>query len=138
MKSTRYNYPMTSVLCIDPGTAHTGLAYSDEGLLAQPLDTIFERDIDKLTGKLTSYIARMNPNKIVIGQPDHGPLLLYAKKLKEKISGIYDGEIILFPEDLSSRTAQSKMKEAGKKYDERKKAEHQTAAALILQDYLDQ
>lgn len=128
---------MPTILCIDPGTAHTGLAITEEGVLATPLGTIYERDIDKLVGKLTPYIARINPEKIVIGQPDHGPLLLFAKKLKEKISGIYNGEIILFAEDLSSKTAQSKMKEAGKKYAERRQVEHQTAAALILQDYLD-
>ena len=127
-----------NILCIDPGTAHTGIAITNDGVLAEPLDTIFERDIDKLVGKLTPFIARLNPKKIVIGQPDHGPLLVYAKELKEKISKIYNGEIILFAEDLSSRTAQIKMKEAGKKYAERKQKEHQTAAALILQDYLEQ
>jgi putative transcription antitermination factor YqgF len=128
---------MTRILCIDPGTAHTGLAFSEEGILAQPLDTIFERDINKLVGKLTPYIARLNPEKIVIGQPDYGPLLVYAKNLKEHISKIFNGEIILFAEDLSSRTAQSKMKEAGKKYAQRRQEEHQTAAALILQDFLE-
>ncbi len=128
---------MSKILCIDPGMAHTGLAISEEGLLAQPLDTIFERDINVLVGKLTPYIVRLNPEKIVIGQPDHGPLLLYAKKLKDKISNIFEGEITLYEEDLSSKTAQSKMKETGKKYEERRQLEHQTAAALILQDYLD-
>ena len=42
---------MSKFLCIDPGTAHTGLAISEEGVLAEPLDTVFERDIDKLVGK---------------------------------------------------------------------------------------
>ena len=128
---------MPKILCIDPGTAHTGLAISQEGVLAQPLDTIFERDFDKLIGRLTPFIARINPEKIVIGQPDHGPLLLYARQLKERIEKIYVGEIVLFSEDLSSKVAHSKMKEAGKKYQQRRREEHQTAAALILQDYLE-
>ena len=128
---------MPIILCIDPGTAHTGLAISEEGILAEPLDTIFERDIDKLVGKLTPFIARLNPEKVVIGQPDHGPLLLYARQLKDRIEKIYAGEVILFPEDLSSKIAQSKMKQSGKNPMQIKKGEHQTAAALILQEYLD-
>ncbi|HEX9008166.1 MAG TPA: Holliday junction resolvase RuvX [Patescibacteria group bacterium] len=128
---------MPIILCIDPGTAHTGLAISEEGILAEPLDTIFERDIDKLVGKLTPFIARLNPEKVVIGQPDHGPLLLYARQLKDRIEKIYAGEVILFPEDLSSKIAQSKMKQSGKNSIQIKKGEHQTAAALILQEYLD-
>lgn len=128
---------MPIILCIDPGTAHTGLAISEEGILAEPLDTIFERDIDKLVGKLTPFIARLNPEKVVIGQPDHGPLLLYARQLKDRIEKIYAGEVILFPEDLSSKIAQSKMKQSGKNSTQIKKGEHQTAAALILQEYLD-
>ncbi len=128
---------MSVTLCLDPGTAHTGIAISREGLLSDPLDTIFERDLDTLVARLTPYIARLSPETIVIGTPSSGPLVKTAVELSEKLPKIFSGKIILFNEDLSSKEARSKMREAGKRHDVIKAKEHQTAAALILQDYLD-
>ena len=128
---------MPVILCLDPGTAHTGIAISHEGILAEPLDTIFERDLNILIGRLAPFIARLNPQTIVIGTPDYGPLVKTAQDLAETLPRIFSGQIILFNEDLSSKEARSKMKESGKRGHEIKTLEHQTAAALILQDYLD-
>jgi putative transcription antitermination factor YqgF len=128
---------MPITLCLDLGTAHTGLAISHEGILAQPLATIFESNKEKLVGKLLPFIVKNHPEKIVIGTPNHGPLVKEAIDLKTKLEKIFPGEIILFPEDLSTRSARSVLKETGKTLVRRKKAEHQTAAAIILEDYLD-
>ena len=124
-------------LCLDLGTAHTGLAVSEEGILATPLATIFEKDIDSLVGKLTPYLARTNPDKLVIGTPSHGLLVDYGKLLGQKIKDIYGGEIIFYNEDLSSKKAQSTLDRSKKSHQQKKQIEHQTAAAHILQDYLD-
>jgi len=128
---------METILCLDLGTAHTGLAISYEGILSQPLATIFESKLDKLIGKLTPFIAKNHPDKIVIGVPSYGVLVEYSAKLKEELGKIFPGEIILFSEDLSSRSAKTILKDTGKTLARRKKAEHQTAAALILEEYLD-
>ncbi len=128
---------MSTILCLDPGTAHTGLAISEEGILVTPLATIFERNIDQLVGKLTSYLAKINPDILVIGVPKHGPLVSFSHLLAKSLEEIYSGEIVLFPEDLSSSLARSKMREAGKTLAKKKRDEHQTAAAIILEDYLD-
>jgi len=128
---------MSIILCLDVGTAHTGLAISYEGVLAEPLTTIFESKTDKLVGKLLPFIAKNHPDTIVIGIPPHGPLVEYANKVKIELEKIYPGEIILFSEDFSSRTARSLLKETGKTLLRRKKSEHQTAAAIILEDFLD-
>jgi RNase H-fold protein (predicted Holliday junction resolvase) len=58
---------MSTILCLDLGTAHTGIAISREGILAEPLATVFESNRNKLLGKLTPFIATHNPEKIVIG-----------------------------------------------------------------------
>lgn len=129
---------MSTTLCLDLGTAHTGIAISREGILADPLATIYESKKEKLIGKLTPYIAKNDPSVIVIGVPHHGPLVRYAEEIKEEIEKIFSGEVILFSEDLSSRSARSLLKETGKTLERRKKAEHQTAAAIILAEYLDQ
>jgi len=64
-------------------------------------------------------------------------LLLHTYVKGDKLTAPFSGKIILFNEDLSSKEARSKMREAGKRHDVIKAKEHQTAAALILQDYLD-
>lgn len=126
-----------NILCLDPGTRHTGIAISSDSLLAEPLQTIYEKNLDLLIHKISPLITKYKPQLVVIGQPDHGPLVGYAQDVKNKLSLIYSGEIVLFDENLSSKTARSKMREAGKKSHEIKQREHQTAAAIILQDYLD-
>lgn len=124
-------------LCLDLGTAHTGLSFSEEGILATPLATIFEKDLDSLVGKLTPYLARTNPDCLVIGTPSHGLLVDYGKLLAQKIKDIYNGEIVFYNEDLSSKKAQSTLGMSKKSHMQKKQIEHQTAAAHILQDYLD-
>src|SRR3989339_1788478 len=123
---------MPVILCLDPGTAHTGIAISHEGLLSEPLHTIFERDINVLVARLAPFIARLNPDTIVIGTPSSGPLVKTAIELSEKLPRIFSGEIVLFDEDLSSKEARSKMRQAGKNASDIKAFEHQTAAAVIL------
>ncbi len=128
---------MPTIICLDPGTAHTGIAVSEEGILATPIATIYEKDIDQLVTKLLPYLNKYNPGKIVIGVPEHGPIVKFATDLSEKLYAAFPKESIFFREDLSSHTARNIMKAQGKTLLRRKKEEHQTAAALILQDYLD-
>jgi len=128
---------MSVTLCLDLGTAHTGIAISHEGILAEPLATIYESKLNKLIEKLISFISENHPDTIVIGIPNHGPLVEYANNLKKEIQNNFSGEVVLFSEDLSSRSARSLLKETGKTLVRRKHDEHQTAAAIILEDYLD-
>lgn len=128
---------MKTILCLDLGTAHTGIAISHEGILAEPLATIFESKKEKLLGKLLPFIVKNDPEIIVIGVPSHGPLVETASDLKKELQKVFSGEIVLFSEDFSSRSARSLLKESGKTLIRRKKSEHQTAAAIILEDYLD-
>lgn len=128
---------MPTILCLDPGTAHTGLAISQEGILATPLATIYEKDLELLTGKLRLFLERFHPDIIVIGIPEFGPVVNFAKDLGDRLKMDFSGEIIFHQEDLSSGAARHTMKELKKTLVKRKKEEHQTAAALILQDFLD-
>ncbi len=128
---------MPTILCLDLGTAHTGIAISHEGILAEPLTTIVESNKAKLVGKLLPIIRQHNPNTIVIGFPNHGPLVEHVNDLEKELEKVFAGEIVLFPEDFSSRSANTLLKDTGKILSKRKAAEHQTAAAIILEDYLD-
>lgn len=128
---------MSITLCLDPGTAHTGIAISEEGILATPVGTVYEKEIDRLVEKLLPYLNKYNPDKIVIGVPEYGPIVNFSRDLSQKIYDVFPKEMIFYREDLSSHSARNVMKEQGKTLVRRKKEEHQTAAALILQDYLD-
>lgn len=128
---------MPIILCLDLGTAHTGIAISREGILAQPLSTIFESNKSKLLGHLLPIISQNNPDTIVIGFPNHGPLVEHVANFKKELEKVFVGKIILFSEDFSSRSAKALLKDTGKTLVKRKAAEHQTAAAIILEDYLD-
>jgi len=129
---------MSVILCLDPGVAHTGIAISYEGILSQPLATIFERDIDTLVGKITPFIVRLNPDVIVVGQPPHGPLRQHDQALSEKIMKIFSGDILLFDEEISSKEARSIMRANKKNISSQKTDEHQTAAAVILRTFLEE
>ena len=128
---------MSIFLCLDPGMAHTGIAISEEGILSTPVATVYEKDLDQLITKIMPYLIKYNPDKMVIGVPEYGPIVKLATDLSEKIYAVFPKEIFFFREDLSSHTARNLMKAQGKTLVRRKKEEHQTAAALILQDYLE-
>ncbi|KKT40062.1 hypothetical protein A3K29_01585 [Candidatus Collierbacteria bacterium RIFOXYB2_FULL_46_14] len=128
---------MPTILCLDPGTAHTGIAISEEGVLATPVTTIYEKDLGQLVTKILPYLRKYNPDRIVIGVPEYGPIVQFATDLSEKIYANFPKQIVFFREDLSSHAARHVLKAQGKTLLRRKKEEHQTAAALILQDHLD-
>ncbi len=128
---------MPKYLCLDLGTAHTGLSFSEEGILATPLASIYEKDLDVLVDKLTPYLTQINPNTLIIGVPSHGVLVNYGKELEKKLRDTYEGEIVFYNEDLSSKKAQKTLENTTKSHSQKKQLEHQLAAAHILQDYLD-
>lgn len=121
-------------LCFDPGLAKIGVAISYEGKLAKPLTTF---EAHNLINQIKQLIEKYNPDVIVIGQPDPGPIRDLAVALHDEISRVFKGQIILQPEDLTSEEAKRKMVEGGMAKLKRQKGEHAAAAALILQDYLD-
>ncbi|KKT69283.1 MAG: hypothetical protein UW64_C0002G0047 [Microgenomates group bacterium GW2011_GWC1_44_37] len=62
---------MPTILCLDPGTAHTGIAISEEGILATPVATVYEKDLDQLITKIMPYLIKYNPDKIVIERDNY-------------------------------------------------------------------
>jgi len=121
-------------LALDPGLSKIGIAISHEGQLAEPLSTIKAHN---LINQIKELIGKYHPDTIVIGEPDPGSVRDLAIVLHDEIQRVFSGQIVLFPEDLSSKEARRKMVEAGKAKLKRRQDEHASAAALILQDYLD-
>lgn len=116
-------------LGIDFGLKHVGLALAD-GPLSEPLGEKINND--SLCPYLNNLIATEKIDKVVIGLPE-GRLAGEVKKFGGKLKG---AEVVYQDETLTSREAKSKLIAAGASQKKRR-LDHQAAAALILQEYLD-
>ena len=128
---------MSTILCLDPGKAHTGIAISREGILAEPFGTLHEKRLPSLTQKILALISEEKPELIIIGLPDYGPMVEYVENLKTFLETKINTPIILHTEILTSKDASHKMSAMNKGFRALKNDSHAFAAALILQDYLD-
>ena len=134
---------MSRILGVDYGERRIGLALSDPlGIIAKPLKVIDrKKTIDYLSAIIETAKER-DVNKIVVGLP----LTLkggYSKQtniVTEFIKELYNlGKIQIIPVDerLSSVSAEMSLREQGVKTGHEKGRVDETAAAIILQEYLD-
>lgn len=124
-------------LCFDLGLSHTGVAISYEGQLAQGLTTIDQTDRLKLFNQLLRLIQEHQPDRIVIGQPARGPVHELALNFRHFLEPLTNAAIDFHNEDRSTSQAELKMIETHQSLHHRKAKQHQTAAAHLLQEYLD-
>ncbi len=124
------------ILGIDLGKKTTGLAIS-EGNLASPYTTIHAKNTNVALNLLIQIIEKEQVDTIVLGYVEGKikPFLEnFAKKLKDAKPNL---EIILWDETLTSRQATETMIKLGVAKKKRASKQHEVAAALILQSYLD-
>lgn len=125
-----------NIIGIDLGKRTTGIAFS-EGFLATPYKTIKHKNIEKAIEEIVAICKSLDVNQIVIGFVE-GKIKSYfegfAKNLKEKLP---DVEIILWDETLTSRQALESLIKLQVPKTKRKEKEHENAASIILQSYLD-
>lgn len=119
-------------LGIDFGLKHVGLALAD-GPLAEPLGE--KNNNQTIFRYLDNLIAGEKIDKVVIGLPE-GDLTETIKSFGAKLGQLCGKEIIYQDETLSSHEAKSKLLAAGAPQKKRR-LDHQAAAALILQGFLD-
>lgn len=111
-------------LGVDFGLRRVGLAIS-EGELASPWKVI---EVDKLSSEATNF------DKVVIGVPEGKPGKVVGKVVKSlRGKGV---DVIEADETLSSQKAIERMVELNIPKDKRR-INDATAAAIILQNYLD-
>ena len=131
------------VLGIDHGTKRVGLAISDEmAMIAQPLEYLDAQP----TAKLLSSIARLSPSAMSGRSSSEcraiwtAPMGLAAEKVREFVAALQ--EVVTVPikswdERLTSVQANRVLIQGGVRRDKRKEKVDQTAAAILLQSYLD-
>lgn len=134
------------ILGLDYGTKTVGVAISDPLLLtAQELETITRDRASKLRHTLVrikELCDEYQVSTIVLGYPlnmddSEGFRCEDTIKFKELIEKRVDIPIVLIDERLTTMYADEILEESGVDKKDRKKFIDQIAAAIILQDYLD-
>ena len=132
-------------LGLDLGTRTLGISLSDSTFtIATTLKTIrfLENDYDSLITELSEIIKEYNVCKIVLGYPKNmnntiGERCETTLKFKEKLEEVFDIEVVLQDERLTTVQATNYMLEADISRKKRKKKVDALAANIILQTYLD-
>ena len=132
-------------LGLDLGTRTLGISLSDSTFtIASTLKTIrfLENDYDSLIIELDKIIKEYNVCKIVLGYPKNmnntiGERCETTLKFKEKLEEVFNIEVVLQDERLTTVQATNYMLEADISRKKRKKIVDALADNIILQSYLD-
>ncbi len=127
---------------IDYGDSRVGISISDLLMLtAQGVRTIPNRGAKKLMEELKTVLEQYQPAKIIVGMPRNmdGSMGERAEKTKEFVqllSELYEGEIVLWDERLTTVSAIQILNATNTRGKERKKTVDTVAACLILENYM--
>jgi len=131
------------ILALDHGTKRVGVAVSDElKMIAQPLEFIPADPLDALLERLRQIIREKEVELILIGMPrnmdgSYGPAALKAQEFAAVLKAKIAVPIQTWDERLTTAQAQRFLIEGGVRRKQRKEKVDKTAAAILLQSYLD-
>ncbi|MGO8701922.1 MAG: Holliday junction resolvase RuvX [Limisphaerales bacterium] len=131
------------VLAIDHGTKRIGLALSDETrTIARPLEFLPAEPQDKLMELLQAIIAEKNVEEVLVGVPrnmngTYGPSAERSRQFMAALQEVLTIPVKPWDERLTSVQANRFLIETGMRRQQRKEKVDQTAAAILLQSYLD-
>lgn len=132
---------MARLMCIDFGSRRIGIALTDKlQIISYPYKTIDTKKINFID-EIKNIIARQEVERIIIGLPTdvQGEDSITCKKIREfaqMLKRKVDIPFTFHDESFSSRKAQQIFHQSGKKLKGHKKNIDKIAAAIILQDYL--
>ncbi|UCR89579.1 Holliday junction resolvase RuvX [Mycetocola spongiae] len=128
---------------IDVGKARIGVARSDrDGLLATPIETVARAEDGSDITTICGHLAELSPVEIVIGLPlslsgAETPSTADARAFAAQLAATTPIPVRLVDERLSTVTAHSAMRSAGKSQKKSRSVIDQVAAVIILQHALD-
>jgi putative Holliday junction resolvase len=137
------------LLALDVGDRRIGVAVSDAtGLIASPLATIHRGSKADDYAKIAQMLQEQRAEGLVIGQPlnEDGSVGPQARRIERYVAALKDAlcergielPVVLWDERMSSIRAQEAMIAAGHRARKRRARIDEVAAAVILQDYLDE
>jgi len=133
----------TTVLAFDFGEKRIGVAVGDLKVrIAHSLATIDAEDNATRFAQIAKLIAEWRPVKLVVGLPSHADgteheVSRLARRFAQRLEGRFGIPAVLVDERLTSRAAESRLRESGasaRKIDELLDA---AAAREILQSYFE-
>jgi putative pre-16S rRNA nuclease len=131
-----------SRLGVDVGDVRIGVARSDpSGLIATPVETVARGKGD--LARLRALVEEEGAVEVVVGLPrslsgGEGPAAAKVREFATALSGVlHPVPVRLCDERLSTVTAESVLRERGKKGQKRRAVVDQAAAVVILQSALD-
>jgi putative Holliday junction resolvase len=131
------------ILAIDYGSKRMGIAVSDElKLIAQPLEFIPAQPFANFLARLKTLLREKEVELIVVGMPrsldgSYGPAALQVQDFAAALKGAVTVPIQTWDERLTSAQANRFLLQAKVRRRQRRAKVDQTAAALLLQSYLD-
>lgn len=131
------------ILGIDHGTVRIGLALSDElGMLAHPLETVSE---PQGLRRISEVVRDRGVTAVVLGLPlrldgTEGSAAERVRLFLAALRPLIPAEIPIHlrDESLTTVTASGQLRAAGRKTKDHRPVIDQAAAAVILQEYLDE
>lgn len=130
------------IMGIDYGDSRVGVAVSDLlCITAQGVATVKHRGMEHLIEDILELIKEYKPDRIVLGLPKNmdgssGFRAEATYEFKAELEKVYDGEIVLWDERLTTVVAHNILNETNTRGKKRKKVVDTVAAALILENYL--
>ena len=109
----------TTVLAFDFGEKRIGVAVGDlEVRIAHPLTTIAAEDNATRFAEIAKLVAEWRPARFVVGLPMHADgveheLSRLARRFAQRLEGRFGVPAVLFDERLTSRAAETRLRESG-------------------------
>ena len=131
------------ILALDHGTRRVGVAVSDElKIIAQPLEYIPPDPFPDFLARFREILREQEVELILIGMPrnmdgSYGPAALKVQEFVARLKVEVPIPIKTWDERLTSKQANRYLIEGGVRRDQRKQKVDKTAAAILLQSYLD-
>jgi putative holliday junction resolvase len=131
------------ILAIDHGTRRMGIAVSDElKMIAQPLEYIPAEPFVDFLARLKELLRQKEVELILIGMPrnmdgSYGPAALKVQEFVAALKTALTVPIQTWDERLTSAQANRFLIQGNVRREKRKEKVDKTAAAILLQSYLD-
>ena len=131
------------ILALDHGTVRIGVALSDElKMLAQPLEFIPAAPFADFLLRLKQLLKEKEVEMVLVGMPrnmdgSYGPAALKVQEFVAVLKESITVPVRTWDERLTTVQAHRMLAEAGMKAKDRKGKVDRSAAAILLQSYLD-
>jgi putative Holliday junction resolvase len=133
----------TTVLAFDFGEKRIGVAVGDLELrIAHPLHTVAAEDNATRFAEIGKLVGEWKPSRFVVGLPMHSDgaeheVSRLARRFANRLHGRFGVPVSLVDERLTSKAAESRLREAGVRGDRIQAALDAAAACEILAAYFE-